>query len=32
MKRLLAYLFLFVGLGLIFSGTTFAATEKNSPS
>ena len=32
MKRLLAYLFIVLGLGLIFSGSTFAATEKDSPS
>ena len=30
MKRLLAYLFLVLGLGLIFSGTTFAIPMKNN--
>ena len=29
MKRLLAYLFIVFGLGLVFFGSTFVATEKN---
>ena len=32
MKRLLAYLFIGFGLGLVFFGSTFAATEKKNLS